>query len=143
MIKNAIKSKITNQNQNNTGNPRSDISILRNISNTVSNISSSDIVNISSTNINSDNSLLYISDIVSAFTSGRISSLNIFGTGAGAGNAGQKNPIIDFDNLPTGGRGGSAGGINIGLEEMVIYPMNFLIPLLHKTEKMVVKQFHF
>lgn len=115
LIKNAIKSKITNQNPNNTGNPRSDISTVRNISNTVSNISSSDIVNISSTNINSDNSLFYISEIVSAFTSGRISSLNTFGTGAGAGNAGQKNPIIDFENLPTGGRGGGAGGITIGL----------------------------
>ena len=103
-----IKNKITNQNQNNTGTLRGDIA-------TVKNISSSDIVNFTSNNINSDNSLFYISEIVSAFTNGRVSSLNIFGTGAGAGNAGQKNPIIDFDNLPTGGRGGGAGGITIGL----------------------------
>jgi uncharacterized repeat protein (TIGR02543 family) len=68
--------------------------------------------NILSTTSNS--SFSYISELINAYTKNTIPSLNIFGTGGGAGNSGEKPVIVDFDNLPRGGKGGDAGGITIG-----------------------------
>jgi hypothetical protein len=71
-------------------------------------------INLSNIN-NSDNIITNLTELINSYTSNNIPSLNIFGTGGGAGNAGQKPSIIDFDNLPSGGRGGTAGGIISGI----------------------------
>ena len=66
--------------------------------------------------VNTGNIPTNISNLINSYTNNNIPSLNIFGSGGGAGNSGQNEPILVTEqNLPTGGRSGGGGGITIGV----------------------------